>query len=501
MICDLLSKHRLSEKVAVISNEKCYTYRQWYEKAISLSNEIKHHSSGRICGIFIPNGIHYAVSYFACLYANKVVAPFSMGTTMEEFRSMIEYCNICLIITVPECVYQIVETIDTFNLSTSILVLNEDIGVQEWHVKDVVGENQDTNEEELEDVVALLHTSGTTSKPKRVMLTNYGLLHNIKAHCVSLGLSENEVSLVQLPMMFGYCNTAQFLAHVYLGSTIVINNAPFIIGDFFRMIERWKVTNYTAVPTMLFVLSKCNKSSYDISSLKIICFGGGPVSKELLHVLFQKYPSVAFIQTYGLTEAGPRVTTLPIMDYIRKAGSVGITIPDVQIRIVDDRGEELRRGKVGQIIVNSEGKMKGYYRRNAETKIAIVNNWLYTGDMGYISEDGFLYLEGRKKNIIISGGQNVYPEEVEEIITCFRGILEAKVYGVPNDLLGEEVHADIVVEETDCFSADLLLTYCKSKLSGYKIPKQINCVELIERTYNGKIKRNPDSRVRSAGKA
>lgn len=229
---------------------------------------------------------------------------------------------------------------------------------------------------------------------------------------------------------------------------------------------------------------------YDISSLKVICFGGNPILKSYLLDIIKKFPSIAFVQTYGLTEAGPRVTTLPPSRYIEKVGSVGCAIPGVEIKIVDDFGESVQHGEIGEVIVKSDGIMKGYFRCPEETMAIVRGEWLYTGDIGHLSKDGYLYIVGRKKNIIISGGQNICPEEVEEVIASCPGITDVKVYGVYDDLLGEVVCADIVV---GCDNADIvhkLKLICSNNLSNYKIPKCFHIVENIGRTYNGKIKRS-----------
>lgn len=493
MLGDLLARLKNSNKIGIISGETELSFRQWHRLSEKLSNEVLKERFGKIVGLFLPNGIAYAVSYFACLYANKVIAPFYTECSINELLYTLEQYGISTLITTEEYFSFIEEAVHMSKIPMNIIVIDK-----EAKIKKKIALYMDTialdidDETELTDVAVLLYTSGTTSKPKRVMLTHEGLMSNIKSHCKSLNFDDKEVCLIQLPMMFGYCNTAQFLAHIYLGACIVINPNPFMVSDFYKLVEKWKITNFTAVPSILKLLYKSNLLMYDISSLKVICFGGNPIPKsELLNVI-HKFPSIAFVQTYGLTEAGPRVTTLSPRYYIEKVGSVGFAIPGVEIRIVDSLGKILQSGAIGDVIVKSKGIMKGYFKCEEETKAIIHDGWLHTGDIGYLEEDGCLYIVGRKKNIIITGGLNVSPEEVEEVIVTCPNVIEAKVYGVEDDLLGEVVYADIVAESNENDVIQEIKLICKRNLTKYKIPKCFRLVDKISRTYNGKIKRSQE---------
>ena len=489
MIWELLYRQKKSNKIGIICGENKLSYKDWHELSKKLSEEVLKKIPQKIVGLFLPNSIAYAVSYFSCLYADKIIAPLYLGSTMFEIYNTMKYCEISvLIITQPQLDF-VRELSEKYNLHIEIILINDNAEIIQ-----VISLNKDIpinniNDSILEDVIILLHTSGTTSNPKRVMLTNRGLLNNIKAHCESLGLNENEVSLIQLPMMFGYCNTAQFLTHVYLGACVVINANPFMVADFYKIIEKWRVTNFTAVPTLLVALYNSKILPYDISSLKIVCFGGSPISKNFLENIIKKFPTIAFVQTYGLTEAGPRVTTLSPSTYDTKVGSVGSAISGVEIKIIDDFGNTIGCNEIGEVIIKSNSIMKGYFKSPEETAAVVHKNWLYSGDMGYVTKDGYLYIVGRKKNIIISGGKNICPEEIEEVIMSCTDIVDAKVYGVFDELLGECVCADIVIN-SDCVNTICKLkTICSNSLSEYKIPREIHVVKKISRTYNGKIKR------------
>ena len=493
MIRDFLSRRRESEKIGVICGDLVYSYKKWHQQSEKLSSEVLNNQHGKIVGLFLPNGIAYAVSYFACLYSDKVIAPFHTGSTMDELWHTIDHCSISILITTEAYLSFIEKIVHLNHICMNIVVVDECGHLQKTlalYTDSASVEQPDIAE--LNDVVVLLHTSGTTSRPKRVMLTNQGLISNARAHNESLALCEKDVCLIQLPMMFGYCNTAQFIAHVLLGACIVINPNPFLVGDFYRIVEKWGITNFTAVPSILFALYHNDCLAFDISSLKIICFGGNPISKNHLQGIINKFPSVSFVQTYGLTEAGPRITTLPPRCATEKVGSVGREISGVTVKIINSLGNLVEQGETGEIVIQSEGMMKGYFRCAAETAAVIRDGWLHTGDIGYFTEDGYLYIVGREKNIIISGGQNISPEEVEEVLLTCPGVAAAKAYGVGDTMLGEVVQADIVVDFEHNDSSDIvhsLKLICSEKLSRYKIPKSFHIVDSISRTYNGKIKR------------
>ena len=490
MIGELLQRRKDSNKVGIICGDTKLSYKKWHEMSTSLSDNMLKNYQGKIVGLFLPNGVSYAVSYFACLYANKCIAPFHVGSSMDELLYTITHCNISIIITTERYSASIEKLVDTHSVSLTIIVINDDTEVIHISTFGDLRNKETENDGILDDVAILLHTSGTTSRPKRVMLTHEGLLSNVKSHCTSLGFGEDEVCLIQLPMVFGYCNTAQFLAHVYLGACIVINPNPFMISDFYRIVEKWRITNFTAVPSILNLLYESNISTHDITSLRVICFGGNPISATRIGDLIKKFPSVCFIQTYGLTEAGPRATAVSCEHYDEQIGSVGRAIPGVEIAIVDSNGTRLPANMVGEVIIKSKGIMKGYYNCVEETKAIIRNGWLYTGDLGYLQADGLLYIVGRKKNIIITGGINVSPEEVEEVIKLCPNVLEAKVYGVKDNLLGEIIKADIVTNSSDSDILQHIRSICQEKLSVYKIPKEFQIVNAVNKTYNGKIKRS-----------
>jgi long-chain acyl-CoA synthetase len=290
-------------------------------------------------------------------------------------------------------------------------------------------------------------------------------------------------------MCFGYCNTAQFLTHIYLGASIIILDTMFLPKQFFQIVEQERITNFNCVPSMLLMLLEYKYSDkYDYSSLRYICFGGSKMPESKLKMLIEKYSAIGFVHTYGQTECSPRVSALMPQDSLLKLGSVGKPIPGVRVKIINEAMEECLEDEIGQIIVSGPNVMKGYYKQPEITNDTILDGWLYTGDLGYKDKDGYLYLTGRLKNMIITSGINIYPEEIEEIILEHNSVSDVCVVGENDEILGEVPVAKVVLKsEVD---PRILIDYCKERLASYKIPVRFDYSTELPKTYNGKIVRH-----------
>ncbi len=225
----------------------------------------------------------------------------------------------------------------------------------------------------------------------------------------------------------------------------------------------------------------------DLPNLRYICFGGGPISISKLNNFIQLFPKIGIVQTYGQTEASPRITALLPKYKVSKLGSVGKPIPNVEIKISSEEYEKCNSKQIGEILVKSSGVMRGYYKDQAATNATIVDGWLHTGDLGYFDEEGFLFITGRKKNIIISGGVNISAEEIESILLEHHNVKEVYVYSKSDDYLIEVPCADIVVYDEAIDNN--FQQFCSERLSSLKVPREFNIVKELPKTYNGKIRR------------
>lgn len=513
LIKDLLIRQKHSAKAAVIYGNQIISYSGIYDRVIAVSTALGAECRDcRSIGLFINNSIEYIIGYFAISYIDKVIVPINTRLKGNELISTIEYCELGLIITDSKSISLLRKYLEgysfkiyVFNISSmnyeflggsKCLLLNNGKEVEFKGLTDIElnkeFKDNEFDDKELENVALLLHTSGSLSAPKRVMLTHENLISCVESIIESLGLKENDRTLISLPLFLASANTSQFLAHFYLGASIIIMDALFTFGYFFKLVERQKVTNFTGVPyMMLLLLDDRNRRGYDISSLRFICFGGAPTPAGKIKELISTYPTVSFIHMYGQTEASTRVSHLLPQDSTTKTGSVGKPIPGMTWKLVDDDGNEVSAGQAGEVIVKGSNVMKGYFKRQEQTREALKNGWLYTGDLGRMDDEGFMYIIGRKKNVIIKGGMNIYPEEIEEVLMQHPAVKEVCVIGAEDESLGEVPEARVVLNENyKDLKGDELINYCCLNLSSYKVPQRIHFVDGLTKTQTGKIVRS-----------
>lgn len=485
---ELLERQKNSEKIALIQGKMEISYKLWYKEAVKLKAVLTQHSTLQLKNIvlFLPNSISYAIAYFAILLNKQTVIPIGTQAKFPEILSTVQYCESDIVITNGKY-YKYLEEIFKTAIYKVKLINIDTMEIEILGNGNYIEKNNNI-EQDSDDIAIMLHTSGTTDNPKRVMLTHSNLIANIQSNILSLDLKETDISLVILPIFFGYCNTAQFLTHVYLGAQLVFDNDIFLPKKFFQLVEKYKITNLTAVPSILLMIYGYRfAEKYDITSLRYIIFGGGKMPVTQLAQMIKRFNTVGFVQTYGQTECSPRITALLPEDALYKVGSVGKAIPNVMIKILKDDGREANEYEIGEILVRGKNIMKGYYKRKDITEKTIQNGWLYTGDIGYLDKDKYLYIKGRKKNIIITGGINVYPEEIEQIISQCDNVEDVIVYGEEDRLLGERVVAKVVLRKEG--KLDNVKKYCKNNLAEYKVPSKFYLVCKINKTYNGKNQR------------
>ncbi len=491
MLPDLLERQRENDKIAVRQGGRALSYRAWYEYSRELAERLNDllGARSRCVALFLPNSIEYAAAYFGVLFAGRVVVPIGTEVKAPELMSTLAYCEADVLLCLERSAAVLRESLREYPYRLILLPVDGgEAEILHGERPKVPKTGQPESDGSPDDVTLLLHTSGTTSDPKRVMLTHRNLLCNVESHCASLGLCADDRVLIALPMYFGYCNTAQFLSHLALGGSMVILDGMFLPKRFFELAQAAEVTNFTAVPSMLLMLLEYRHAGrYDLGRLHTVCFGGGFMPEGALARLMKRFPAVNFVQTYGQTEASPRATLLKACDALRKAGSVGRTIPGVELSVFDASDHPLPAGSVGEVVIRGKNVMRGYFKQEALPRRALRGGWLHTGDMGFLDEEGYLYLAGRKKNMIISGGINLYPEEIEEILLGHPNVCEARVWGEEHPYLVEAPVASVVLRKPD--DPPDLFAYCEPRLARYKIPVRFEFVKELPKTYNGKLKR------------
>jgi long-chain acyl-CoA synthetase len=355
-------------------------------------------------------------------------------------------------------------------------------------VDEIAGEPErcTTIERRDEDLAVILYTSGTTGLPKGVALSHSNLESNARSAAALHELDRQDWSVAVLPLSHSYGLTVMNAGHL-LGSRAVLLRW-FNPEHVLETIQRFRAAAMSGVPTMwVYLLHYPDAERYDTSSMRVWGSGAAPLPVEIVDPFEKKFGG-RLLEGYGLTEASPVVSAHRLAG-VRKLGSVGQPIPNVEVSIQDDSDRSLPVGDVGEVCVKGPNVMVGYYKNRDETARTIRNGWLHTGDMGRLDADGFLYIVERKKDLIIRGGFNIYPREVEEALYAWPKVAEAAVVGVPDALMGEEVRAFVVLKEGQTATAEEVIAFCQSRLTHFKCPKEVRFVASLPKNPIGKILR------------
>lgn len=446
------------------------------------------------------NSPHFLIGFYGALRAGATVIPINPIYTPDEIGFILMNGDVKAVITL-DLLLPLVEGMHTRLPSIEQYIICEtgeykgesDLSKLSAHSKligfmKVVANGDvqfDALELENEDVAVILYTSGTTGKPKGAMLTHKNLYRNAIDTGNYLKINNDDRVITTLPMFHVFCLTVCMNAPLMLGGTILIV-PKFSPSEIYRTAKDHQATIFAGVPTMYNFLLQYDGNVEDFQSLRLCISGGASMPVALLEN-FEKKFNVIVSEGYGLSEASP-VTSFNPLDRPRKAGSIGTSIMNVKNKVVNELGEEVAIGEVGELIVQGDNVMKGYYKLPEETAATIKDGWLYTGDLARMDEEGYFYIVDRKKDMVIVGGYNVYPREVEEVLFAHPSIVEAAVVGVPDPNQGEAVHAFVVKKDPELTIEDVL-QFCKEHLAKYKIPTFIEFMEELPKNTTGKILR------------
>lgn len=335
------------------------------------------------------------------------------------------------------------------------------------------------------DVAVYLYTSGTTGRPKGAMLSHFNLISNALSTGDFLRITPDDVHVCVLPLFHTLAATVCMLMPICYGGTIILVEqfVPNIVLD---LIEEHRATVFTGVPSMYVVfINMADLAKTRLRSLRLCLSGGAPLPTQVLEA-WDDLTGIPLVEGYGLSEASPVVSVNPV-DGRRKPGSVGLPITNVEVRILDEDGNEVPTGTVGEICVKGPNVMSGYVGRPQDTAEVLRGGWLHTGDLGYRDEDGYIFIVDRKKDMIIVGGLNVYPREIEEVLYRHPAVKEAAVIGVPHPVKGEVPVAFIAPKEGAAVDEKEMLRFLRERLANYKVPASIEVRDSLPKTSTGKI--------------
>jgi long-chain acyl-CoA synthetase len=435
----------------------------------------------------LPNGLEIVDTYLAVARRGAVTVPLNPMFTPREIEYAVNDSRARLFVTGARDAPRVLAIRDRLPSLAEVVVAGERVaGTVPW-AEVAAGAPAAPVAADPDDTAMILYTSGTTGNPKGAMLSHRGLLDNAAAVVQAVGFRETDRSLCVLPLFHLFAIAFDYLQMMTAGASTVIAER-FDPGEALRLIERHRVSVLVGVPTMfIYLLRHPDRARRDLSSLRIGDTGGGPVPPAL-KVEYEREVGMVLLESYGLTEASP-VVTIERPGSARREGTCGLTLPGMETKVVDADGQEVPAGEIGELLVRGPSVMKGYFEMPEATARAILDGWLHTGDLVRKDADGYVYMVDRLKHMIICGGYNIYPKEIENVLHEHPAVLECAVVGVPDPDKGELPKACIVLREGARATEDEIKGFCRSSLAAYKVPRLVEFLPSLPRTATGKIRK------------
>ena len=463
------------------------SYEELFEQAKRLAGyfQSKGYKQEDIIAVYLINSDYFLTCYYACQLGGFTVLPINTKLTATEVNYIFDHSEAKALIYDTRLQSILDDIPESMNSFQNLLYLGEEDTLLEV----LNDERLVFNEVEVDALTTtvIFYTSGTTGKPKGVMLTAGNVRATAKLYGEALELNSDDRMQIVAPLFHCAASHVFSIPVIYAGGTVVIEEG-FSPNQTMETLEKEKITVFFGVPAMYSILLNNSKmETLDLSKLRLFTYGAAPMPFELIRKVKAMFPNVKVQNIYGQTENSPAATTLKDHYALEKVGSVGEPVPGTQVQVVDEYGHPLTTGLVGEIVVKGPQLMKGYLKNEEATRQAIRNGWLYTGDLGRMDEDGLLYIVDRKKDMIIRGGENVFPVEVEEVLYEIPEVLEAAVIGVPHEVYGEVPKAFIVLKEGKELKEEDVLTACSKSLAKYKLPVEVEFIDILPRNASGKV--------------
>ena len=484
------------DKVAMVFEGTRITYREMNERVNRFTNaliELGCEKGDRLT-ILSENTYKYMEVYFAAAKAGMSVTPLNFRLSDKELIHIVNDSEAVIFVAgdgYEERSQGLREALQ--NIRTWISLGKEDEGYLSYEKLIKGASAADPNlEVDEDDMAILMYTGGTTGLPKGVMLAHRNLLTAAYGLIIIFSMTRHDIECYLLPL-FHISFWPALCLHMVGGTVVILPRVD--VPDILRNIQEMKCTSINLVPTLLgWILNYPELDKFDLSSLRLIKYAGSPMPQDMLKRCINKFGNI-FSQGYGLTEAAPLVTALfpedhdydgPRAHLLKSVGKEGTT---VEVCVVDEKDEPVKPSQVGEIVARGKNIMMGYWKNPELTAETLRGGWLHTGDMGTVDEEGYIYLVDRKADMIITGGENVYPKETEDILYEHQAIQECAVVSAPDEKWGERVQAVVVLREGFKTTEEELIRHCKERLAGYKCPKKIEIWDEIPKTPVGKILR------------
>ena len=501
------------DRIAIIFEGQKISYFDLLKRVHVLANSLNDiglKSGDRIATIEVNTPAHIEL-YFAAAFLDLVYVPLNFRSTKEELSHMLKDASPKIVFSGERYIAMLDSLKSDLNFIQDIYVLEGSYpGCLEYDSLISSSRSNLELDDQLSDMIPqsdgddltmLMFTSGTTGFPKGVMLTHDSFSSYILSNVMPADMEVEERNILTVPL-YHIAGVQAFMAAIYGGRTLIIQK-QFNPEDWMDLVQTEKANRAMMVPTMLkMIVDHPQFDSYDLSSLEVITYGAAPMPIQVIRKAIEVLPNTHFINAFGQTETAATITMLPPEDHILKGSpeeietklnrltSIGKPLPDVEVKIVDSTGEETQVGDIGEIITKGDRLMKGYWNQEESTNQVIKDGWLFKGDLGYVDEDGYIFLSGRVKDFIKRGGEMISPEEVERVLESYPSIDESAIIGIPDMDWGERVRAIVTLKQDYEFNELDIIEFCRTKLASFKKPESVVVVEELPRNSLGKVLKN-----------
>ncbi len=477
-----------SERPAILFHNTRLTYAQFHSAVLGFAGGLQRLGfvTGDRLALLMPNMPQFPIAYYGCAAIGVIAVPANPLLKPDELGYIWNDAGVKGVVTFPDAIPPILNARNAVpSLQTIISTGAEQPGVLSF---DTLTRSDIPNLPVFDPAThpaVFLYTSGTTGRPKGCMLSHRNLVSNSQQSESAFAINNQDIMLAVLPLFHAFAATACMHLVIRAGAAMSILER-FTPGGVLETIEQHRVTILPAVPSMFTaLLYMADRYQHDLSSLRVCISGGAPMPVAVMKAFEERF-GVPVLEGDGPTECSPVTSVNPLFG-IRKPGSIGPALPGVEMRIVDDQDSEVPLGEVGEIVVRGDNVMLGYYNQPEATAEAMRGGWYHTGDMGRVDEDGYFYIVDRKKDMLLVGGLNVYPREVEEVLLHHPAIMECAVIGEYDALRGEVPVAYVVLKPEAEASSREIIRYCREQLAAYKVPKRVEFRESLPKSAAGKI--------------
>lgn len=414
------------------------------------------------------NSVFFITAYLAIMKSGNVCVPLNPAIEPDNLRKVLDKTESKTAFVSK----RYASRLDDFALE----IFTEDT-MGSW-LTEIPGTYANGKDMEFDDhrLAEIIFTSGSTGEQKGVMITHRNIIANTNSIIQYLQLAVHDT--IEIVMPFYYCYGLSLLhTHLRVGGSVVLNNNFIFIGSVISDLNKYNCTGFAGVPSHFQILLRKTKDFKETKfhSLKYVTQAGGKLHTVFIREFIEAFPEIRFFVMYGQTEATARLSYLPPSELDRKLGSIGKGIPDVELKVADEHGNPVKPGETGEIVAKGENIMPGYFRDPEATQAALRDGWLHTGDMATVDEDGYIFIQSRKKEIIKVRGYRISPKEIEEAIVTYPGVIDCTIEAEVDEITGESVKAIVFVNEAekDNFSEEAIKKHCASKLTPYKIPQKV----------------------------